>query len=154
MAEYLTRDTVESVTLNTAIPFIDSIPCNKGYVFHQNGTGIFVLRGIVKNSCSCFARYEVEFTGNISIPEEGELTPIATAIVVSGEERIGSRSIFTPAAVDEYGNVTSRAIVDVPRGCCFTVSVEYVNGTVNDPATTPTPLINVIDVSLSINRVA
>ena len=154
MAEYLTRDTVESVTLNTAIPFIDSIPCNKGYVFHQNGTGIFVLRGIVKNSCSCFARYEVEFTGNISIPEEGELTPIATAIVVSGEERIGSRSIFTPAAVDEYGNVTSRAIVDVPRGCCFTVSVEYVNGTVIDPATTPTPLINVIDVSLSINRVA
>lgn len=154
MAEYLTRDTVESVTLNTAIPFIDSIPCNKGYVFHQNGTGIFVLRGIVKNSCSCFARYEVEFTGNISIPEEGELTPIATAIVVSGEERIGSRSIFTPAAVDEYGNVTSRAIVDVPRGCCFTVSVEYVNGTVNDPATTPTPLINVIDGSLSINRVA
>lgn len=154
MAEYLTRDAVESVALNTAIPFIDSIPCNKGYVFHQSGTGIFVLRGIVKNSCSCFARYEVEFTGNIAIPEGGTVTPIATAIVVSGEERTGSRSIFTPAAVDEYGNVTSRATVDVPRGCCFTVSVEYVSGIVDDPATTPTPLINVIDGSLSINRVA
>ena len=151
MAEYLTRDLVESVALNAPIPFIDSIPCNRGYVYHQNGTGIFVLRGITNN---CFARYEVTFTGNIAIPEEGEVTPIATAIVVSGEERIGSRSIFTPADVDEYGNVTSRAIVDVPKGCCFTVSVEYVNGTVNDPTVVPTPLINVIDGSLTINRSA
>lgn len=151
MAEYLTRDAVETVALNTAIPFVDSIPCNRGYVFHQSGTGIFVLRGITPN---CFARYNVEFTGNISIPEGGAVTPIATSIVVSGESRDGSRSIYTPAAVDEYGNVTSRATVDVPRGCCFTVSVEYVNGTVNDPTVTPTPLINVVDGSLSITRTA
>ena len=154
MAEYLTRDAIESVALNAPIPFIDSIPCNRGYVYHQSGSGIFVLRGIVNNPTSCFARYVVEFTGNVSITTGGAVTPIATAIVVSGEERTGSRSIFTPAAVDEYGNVTSRAIIDVPRGCCFTVSVEYVNGTVNDPATTPTPLINVIDGSLSISRTA
>lgn len=151
MAEYLTRDAVETVALNSPIPFIDSIPCNKGNVFHQNGTGIFVLRGITPN---CFARYSVEFTGNIAIPEGGAVTPIATAIVVSGEERTGSRSIFTPTAVDTYGNVTSRAIVDVPKGCCFTASVEYVNGTVDDPTVVPTPLISVIDGSLSVNRIA
>lgn len=154
MAEYLTRDSVESVALNTAIPFIDSIRCNKGYVFHSSGSGIFVLRGIVNNPTACFARYEIEFTGNVAIPTGGAVTPIATAIVISGEERTGSRSITTPAAVDEYGNVTSRATVDVPRGCCFTCSVEYVNGTVNDPATVPTPLINVVDGSLSIRRTA
>lgn len=154
MAEYLTRDVVEGVALNTPIPFSDSIPCNRGYVFHQNGTGIFVLRGIVNNPTACFARYELKFTGNIAIPEGGAVTPIATAIVVSGESREGSRSIFTPAAVDEYGNVTSRATVDVPRGCCFTVAVEYVNGTVNDPTVTPTPLINVVDGSLAISRTA
>ena len=154
MSEYLTRDAVESVALNTAIPFVDSIPCNRGYVVHQSGSGIFILRGIVKNPNACFARYEIEFTGNISIPTDGAVTPIATAIVVSGESREGSRSIYTPAAVDEYGNVTSRATVDVPRGCCFTVSVEYVNGTVNDPATVPTPLVNVVDGSLKIDRTA
>lgn len=154
MAEYLTRDVIEGVALNTPIPFSDSIPCNRGYVFHQNGTGIFVLRGIVNNPTACFARYELKFTGNIAIPEGGAVTPIATAIVVSGESREGSRSIFTPAAVDEYGNVTSRATVDVPRGCCFTVAVEYVNGTVNDPTVTPTPLINVVDGSLAISRTA
>ena len=154
MAEYLTRDTVESVALNSPIQFLDSIPCNRGYIFHSPGTGIFILRGIVNNPTACFARYNVEFTGNISIPTGGAVTPIATAIVVSGEERTGSRSITTPAAVDEYGNVTSRATIDVPRGCCFAVSVEYVNGVVNDPATTPTPTINVIDGSLSISRTA
>lgn len=154
MAEYLSRDAVETVSLNSAIPFIDSIRCNKGYVFHQSGTGIFVLRGIVNNPTACIARYEVEFAGNVAVPTGGAVTPIATAIVVSGEERAGSRSIFTPAAVDEYGNVTSRATVDVPKGCCFTVAVEYVNGIVDDPATTPTPLINVIDGSLTISRTA
>lgn len=151
MAEYLTRDATETVALNSAVPFVDSIPCRKGYIYHSSGSGIFVLRGITPN---CFARYEIEFTGNIAIPTGGAITQIATAIVVSGEERIGSRAIYTPAAVDEYGNVKSRATVDVPRGCCFTVSVEYVNGTVNDPATVPTPIINVIDGSLSISRTA
>ena len=154
MAEFLTRDAVETVAFNTAIPFSDSIPCRKGYVIHENNSGIFVLRGIVNNSCANFARYNVEFTGNVSIPTNGAVTPIATAIVVSGEARDGSRSIITPAAVDEYGNVTSRATVDVPRGCCFTVSVENVNGSVNDPTVTPTPLINVVDGSLSISRTA
>ena len=151
MAEFLTRDATVTVPLNTAIPFIDSIPCNKGLVFHQNGSGILVLRGITNN---CFARYEVEFTGNIAIPTGGEITPIATAIVVSGESREGSRSIFNPAAVLEYGGVTSRATVDVPKGCCFTVAVEYVNGTVDTPAVVPTPVINVIDGSLTVRRVA
>lgn len=154
MAEYLTRDAVESIALNSAIPFVDSIRCTKGYVYHQSGSGIFVLRGIVNNPNACFARYSIEFTGNIAIPTGGAITPIATAIIVSGEEQIGSRSIFTPAAVNEYGGVTSRTTIDIPRGCCFNVSVEYVNGAVNDPTATPTPLISIIDGSLSINRIA
>lgn len=154
MADYLTRDTVENVVLNAPIQFLDSNRCNKGYVFHQNGTGIFTLRGVVNNPTSCFARYAIEFTGNVAIPTDGAITPIATAIVVSGEERAGSRSIFTPAAVNEYGSVTSRAVVDVPKGCCFNISVEYVNGTVDTPAVVPTPAINVIDGSLSISRTA
>lgn len=150
MAEYLTRDSVETVPLNTPISFLDSIPCPNGNVYHQSGSGIFILKGKTNN---CFARYEVEFTGNIAIPTGGAVSPIAVAITVSGEQRLGSRSIYTPAAVDTYGNVTSRAIVDVPRGCCFTVSVEYVSGVV-DSAVVPTPSINVIDGSISINRKA
>jgi len=150
MAEYLTRDATEVVNLNAPVQFLDSIPCNSGCVFHQNGTGIFILKG---KGTNCFARYEVEFTGNLAIAEGGAVSPIATAIVVNGEQRQGSRSIYTPTAAETYGNVTSRATIDVPRGCCFTVSVEYVNG-VTDGTTTPTPTINVIDGSLSITRTA
>ena len=150
MAEYLTRDSVEAVALNTAIPFLDSIPCNNGCVFHQSGSGIFILNGKGSNG---FARYEIEFTGNISIPTAGTVTPIATAIVVTGEQQQGSRSIYSPTVVDAYGNVTSRAIVDVPRCCCLTASVEYVSG-VTDGTTVPTPTINVIDGSISIKRTA
>lgn len=154
MAEYIQRDSIESVSLNTPITFDSSIPCNRGYIFHEDGTGIFILRGIVNNSCGCFARYNVEFTGNIAIPTGGEVTPIATAIVVSGESREGSKSIYTPAAVDEYGNVTSTAIITVPKGCCFSLAVEYVDATTDDATVTPTPLIEVQNASLVINRVA
>lgn len=153
MAEYLTRDQVENVTLNNPIPFLDSIPCPNGNVIHQSGSGIFILKGNGGSGCNRFARYEIEFTGNISIPTGGAVTPIATAIVVTGESQQGSRSIYTPAAVDEYGNVTSRATVDVPRCCCLSASVEYVSG-VTDGTTVPTPAINVIDGSISIKRIA
>ena len=154
MAEYLTREQIENVLLNNPIPFLDSIPCNRGYVFHQSGSGIFILRGIVNNPCARFARYKLNFTGNIAIPEGGAVTPVATAIIVNGEQWQGSRSIFTPAAVDTYGHVESRATIDVPVGCCFTVSVEYVNGVIGDPATVPTPSVNIIDGSFDIDRKA
>lgn len=147
MADYLTRDTVESVALNTAIPFLDLNPCPNGNVIHQNGSGIFILRG----KGDCVSTYDVEFTGNVAIPTGGTVGPIATAVVISGETQQGSRSILTPAAVDEYGNVTSRATIDVPRCCCITASVEYVSG-VTDGTTTPTPSINIIDGSVSIKK--
>lgn len=57
------------------------------------------------------------------------------------------------AAVDTYGNVTSTAIITVPKGCCFTVSVRYVPAD-EDPATTPTPSIEVQNSNLVITRVA
>lgn len=150
MAEYLANP-VQTVALNAPILFNASIPCNKGYVYHEDETGVFILRGI---TCNCFARYQVTFNGNIAIPEGGEVTPIAVALAVSGEPRLTSRAIFTPAAVDEYGNVTSTALITVPKGCCFSLAVEYVDATTDDATVTPTPLIEVQNANLVINRVA
>ena len=142
---------IQEVALNAPILFNASIPCNKGYIYHEDETGVFILRGITSN---CFARYQVTFNGNIAIPEGGEVTPIAVALAVSGEPRLTSRAIFTPAAVDEYGNVTSTALITVPKGCCFSLSVEYVDATTDDATVTPTPLIEVQNANLVINRVA
>lgn len=149
MAEYL-ANALQLVDLNSPIIFNASIPCTKGYVYHEDGTGIFSLRGITPN---CFARYQVTYNGNIAIPEEGEITPIAVAIAVNGEPRPTSRAIYSPQDVEEYGNVTSTAIITVPKGCCFSVSVRAVSG-ITDPADEPAPEINVINSNLVINRIA
>jgi hypothetical protein len=150
MAEYLANN-VQNVALNAPVLFTASIPCNRGCVYHEDETGIFILRGRTNN---CFARYQVTFNGNIAIPEGGAVTPIAVAITVNGEPRLTSRAIYTPAAVDEYGNVTSTAIITVPKGCCFSISARYVDATVDDAATTPTPVIEVQNANLVINRIA
>ena len=150
MAEYI-ANSEQAIALNSPILFTASIPCTKGYVYHADETGIFILKGITNN---CFARYSVTFNGNIAIPTGGAITPIAVAISENGEPRQSSRAIYTPAAVDEYGNVTSTAIITVPKGCCFSVAVRYVDATAEDAATTPTPSIEVINANLVINRIA
>lgn len=150
MAEYL-ANAIQEVAINAPVIFTASIPCTKGCVYHEDDTGIFILRGITNN---CFARYQVTFNGNAAIPDGGDLTPIAIAITVNGETRSTSRAIYTPQVVDEYGNLTSTAIITVPRGCCFSVAVDYVDATTDDPTVTPTPLIEVQNANLVITRIA
>ena len=149
MAEYFANQEA-IVPLNEAIDFSASIPCNRGNVFHEDGTGIFILRG---GSSNCFARYKVTYNGNIAIPEGGTVAPIAVAIAVNGETRMASRMINTPAAAEEYGGVTSTAIITVPKCCCFSVSVRYVSG-ITDGTTTPPVSISQINGNLTIDRVA
>ena len=150
MAEYL-ANAVQNVALDNPILFTASIPCNRGYVYHEDETGVFILRGCTNN---CFARYQVTYNGNIAIPGGGAITPIAIAITVNGEPRLTSRAIYVPTVVDTYGNVTSTAIITVPKGCCFSIGVRYVDATVDDPATTPTPTIEVQNSNLVITRIA
>lgn len=149
-AEYLANASQE-VALNGPILFTASIPCRRGYVYHEDETGVFILRG---KTNQCFATYQVVFNGNVAIPTGGTVGPVALAIAINGEPRVTSRAIFTPAAVEEYGNLTSTAIIKVPQGCCFTLSVEYVNGSVDDPTFVPTPVIEVINANLVVNRIA
>jgi hypothetical protein len=150
MAEYL-ANAVQNVALNSPVLFTASIPCTKGCVYHEDETGIFILRGITNN---CFARYQVTYNGNIAIPEAGAISAIAMAISVNGEGRPTSKAIFTPQAVNEYGNVTSTAIITLPKGCCFSLSVRYVDAMVDDPAVTPAPTIEVENSNLVVTRIA
>jgi hypothetical protein len=146
---------IQEVALNAPILFDTSIPCNRGNVYHESNTGNFILKGASSNSACCnqFAQYQVTFNGNIAIPEDGTVTPIAVALAVNGEPRLTSRAIYTPAAVEEFGNVTSTAIIKVPRCCCFTLGVEPVVATA-DATVVPAPVINVQNANLTISRVA
>lgn len=153
MACEFLKNEVQTVALNAPILFDTSIPCNRGYVYHEDDTGNFILRGIVPNQCACYAHYQVTFNGNIALPEGADVVPIAIALTVNGEPRLTSRAIFTPAAAEEYGNVTSTAIIKVPKGCCFSLGVEVVPAT-TDPTVTPAPIVDVQNANLTIARIA
>ena len=153
-AEYL-ANAPQLVALNAPIIFTASIPCRRGWVYHEDETGIFILRGVTDQ---CFATYRVTYNGNVADPEEGELTPISVALSVNGEPRPTSRAIFTPADVVEdpvtpanFGNVTSTAIITVPKGCCFTVAVENTSGGVDGA---PAPAILVQNANMTVARIA
>ena len=150
MAEY-TYNPVQIVEPNSNVILNNNIRCGKGYVLHREESGIVILRGIV-NGMGCFARYQVTFNGNIAVPTDGTVGPIAIALAIDGEPILTSRAIVTPAAVEDYFNVTSTAIITVPRGCCFNIAVENVSfgATAADPATA----INVQNANLTVSRIA
>lgn len=159
MAEF-TYNPVQTVQPNQPVVLNTSIGCPRGYVLHRNESGIVTLRGIVNNSCGCFARYQVTFNGNIAVPSTGTVGPISIALALDGEPILTSRAIVTPAAVaadppttDNFFNVTSTAIITVPRGCCFNVSVENTSESAT-PATTPAPAVLVQNANLTVTRIA
>lgn len=149
MAEF-TYNPIQVVQPNQPVLLNTTIGCPKGYVLHREGSGIVTLRGITNN---CFARYQVTFNGNIAVPEGGTVGPISVALAIDGEPVLTSRAIVTPAAVDDYFNVTSTAIVTVPKGCCFNISIENTSESAT-PATTPAPAINVQNANLTVSRIA
>lgn len=158
MAEF-TYNPVQTVQPNQPVILNTSIGCPRGYVLHRNESGIVTLRGIVNNSCGCFARYQVTFNGNIAIPSTGTVGPISVSLAIDGEPILTSRAIVTPAAVAteppttaNFFNVTSTAIITVPKGCCFNVSVE--NTSEGATATDPAPAILVQNANLTVTRIA
>jgi len=152
MAEYFQITDPQVVPYGQNLLLADSIPCNRGNVVHRNGSGILTLRGNA-SGCSCFARYQVTFNGNIAVPDGGTPAAIAVALAVNGEALQKSRAIVTPAAAEQYLNVTSTAIVTVPKGCCYTVAVENVNAGVGAEIVDE-QTISVADGNLTVARIA
>lgn len=151
MAKYITS-TDQNVALNGTIPFdVVSIPCNKGCVV-PIATGVLTLKGDTTNR---FARYEVDFQGNVAIPTGGAVTPIAVGITLNGVAIPDSVAIVTPAAVEDVSHINTSATITVPCNCCVSVSAAYVDATEDDAAVTPTPSIFVRRrASLTVTRVA
>lgn len=96
-------------------------PCVK----HREGSGIVTLRGLTNQ---CNARFCVSFSGNIAIPAGGTVGEISLAIAIEGEPLQSTRMRVTPAAVDNYFNVSAQTDICVPRGCCASVAVENTSG--------------------------
>ena len=143
MAEF-TYNPIQEVAAGQAALLNTSIGCQKGYVVHRNESGLVILRGVVNNPCSGFARYQLTANGNIAVPSGQTVGEISVALAQDGEPIQTSRARVTPAAVEQYFNVTSTAIFTVPAGCCFTITLEN---------TSDIP-INIQNLNLTVSRIA
>lgn len=112
---------VQTVNANQNVYFNNTIIEGNNCISHRTGSGLITLRGITNQ---CRARYRVNFGGNIAVPTGQAVGAISLAIAIDGEAVPSTTMTVTPAAVDNYFNVSSDVFVEVPRGCCVTVSVQ------------------------------
>ena len=117
----ITAIALQTVEAGQDVAFTETAVNGTNCIVHRQGSGIIKLRGITNQ---CRARYLVGYSGNIQIPTGGTVDAISLAISVDGEPLQSTRMIVTPAAVENLFNVSAQAYIDVPRGCCITVSVE------------------------------
>lgn len=115
---------LQTVAANQNVYFTDTVVCGGLSVSHRDGSGLVTLRG---NTCQGRARFKVSFGGNIAIPTGGTVGPISLAIAIDGEAVPATTMTVTPAAVEEFFNVFAAVFVDVPKGCCMTVSVRNIS---------------------------
>ena len=130
MAEFQ-ANAIQTVNPGETIVFTETVsPCPRGFIRHREGSGNFLLSGYVPTvyGCGCrcndrSASYLVDFGANIAIPTTGTAEAISVAIALDGSTLPASTMIVTPAAVEEYFNVSRAINADVWRGCCETLSI-------------------------------
>lgn len=115
--------------------------CRKGLIMHNDNSGIFRVKG-VSNSCKTI--YKVHFNANIAIATGGTVEPISVALVQNGEVLRNAVATVTPAAIGDFFNVGLETFIELPCGCCDTISVRNISDTP----------IDVINANIIIDRVA
>ena len=105
------------------------VPCTRGLIQHRDDTGTFLLKGFVprQGGCPCrrqrFANYLVDFGANIAIPTGGTVGAISVAITIDGSTLPASTMTVTPAAVEQFFNVSRAINANIFAGCCESVAV-------------------------------
>ena len=123
MAEF-SAVAVQTVNPGETIIFTENpVPCRCNKIRHRDDTGSFLLSG--RGSCSNrgSVNYLVDFGANIAIPTGETVGPISVALTIDGNTISSSQMEVTPAAVEEYFNVSRAINVGIWNGCCESVSV-------------------------------
>lgn len=121
---------LQTVNPGETIIFTENpVPCTRGLIRHRDDTGTFLLKGYVPRQCGCpcrrqrTANYLVDFGANIAIPEGGTVGAISVAITIDGATIPASTMTVTPAAVEEFFNVSRAINAGVFAGCCESIAV-------------------------------
>lgn len=135
MAAEHSANALQTVAAGGSVIFTETpVRCNRGLVYHRDESGLFrlaspsIIVGQLYSSCCCRrmpeAIYRVAFGANIAVPTGGTVEEIGLALAVDGEIDPSSQMLFTPAAVETFGNVSTDILVAVPWICrCSSVSV-------------------------------
>ena len=133
MAEYSNIE-IQTVQPGQDIIFDTTpVPCTRGFVRHREGSGNFLLSGYVPylGGCGCnrsnSALYLIDFGANIAIPTGGTVGSISVALTIDGSTLPASIMTVTPAAVEEYTNISRAINAEIWRGCCETVTVRNIS---------------------------
>lgn len=131
MAEY-SYPLTQNVAVNENILFLNGDRCcKKGFIIHNNTSGVFRLKGVCKN-CAPRAIYKVNFHANVAVApadDGGVLEPISIALVQNGETMQNTVSTVTPAAIGNQWVVNFETLIELPCGCCDTISVKNISDT-------------------------
>lgn len=132
MAEYTAIAQQQVAYLQPIIWTETSIPCDRGLIRHEDGSGLFTLSGAVPasefaNRCPCqgepTADYLVVCHANIAIPTGVAVSEIQLALQIDGAIVPATLMKATPTAVEAFFNVGTNKNVQAFPGCCSKLAV-------------------------------
>ena len=130
MAAEYSYPLTQNVAVNENIVFLNGDrSCKKGFIVHNDASGVIRLKGICKN-CAPRAIYKVNFHANVAVApadEGGVLEPIIVALSQNGETARNTVSVVTPAAIGDQWVVNFETLIELPCGCCDTISVRNIS---------------------------
>lgn len=142
MAEY-SYPLVQTVANEENVLFTNGNKCCKrGLIVHNDSSGVFRLKGAVN---SCRTIYKVTFDANVAISTGSTVEAISLALTQNGEVLRNGVATITPAAVGDFWSVSVSALVELPCGCCDTLTVQNIS---------PTASVDVINSNIIIERIA
>ena len=115
---------VQTVPANQNVYFTDTVVSGNYSIGHREDSGLVTLRGVTNQ---CRARFKVSFGGNIAVPTGETVGPISLAIAINDEPVKTSTMTVTPAAVEQFFNVSSATYIDVANSCCLNISVQNIS---------------------------
>lgn len=134
MAEW-TSVAVQTVNPGEAIVFTENpVPCYRGLILHRDDSGLFLIKGSsngIIRRCPCMGQpsinYMVDFGANIAVPTGETVGPISVAYELEGATLGGTTMTVTPAAVEEFFNVSRATNVPIWVGCCESFAVRNIS---------------------------
>ena len=143
MAVEYSYSLVQTVEADESVLFLNGDRCcKKGLIMHNDNSGVFRIKGVY-NCCKTI--YKVHFNANIAVSAGGTVGEISVALVQNGEVSRIAVATVTPVAIGDFWNVSIATFIEIPCGCCDTISVKNISATTG---------IDAVNSNLIIDRVA